>query len=186
MTTTTELAVVPTAGELPVLDRVKEGIDPLLEWAPPPLHSAIWAVVVFLLLLTALSLVVRVVLPWVGRVLPGPAEAVINWLGMVLVLPEFVGTTVLVRSRRQVPNVVFEYGEAVQGTVAGGQRVARSFLTALTQLGKVSRGWLVLVLLVVFAAWDGTYCGGRSPDCRMPTTEWADSVAAETNPDSDQ
>lgn len=179
--TTTELAVVPTAGELPVLSRVKEGFDPLVEWAPPPVRSAAWALVVFLLLLALLSLLVRVALPYVGRALPGPAEAVINGLGMLLVLPEFIGTTALIRQRRQVPNLVFEYGEAVQGAVVSSQRAARSSLSALAQFRNVTKGWLVVALLVVFATWNGTYCGGRGPECRMPTTQWVDSIEAEAN-----
>jgi hypothetical protein len=54
--------------------------------------------------------------------------------------------------------------------------MVRKSLTSATALKQVSVGWLVVALLVVFAAWGGTYCGGRGPDCRVPTTDWADSL----------
>ena len=184
-TTTTETIALPSAGELPVLGRMREGIDPFLEWAPSPIRSAIWALVVFVLLLVALNLVVRIVLPWLGRLAPGPVDLVVNVIGMMLVLPEYVATMLLLRAERDVPNVMFEYGDAVQGVVAGTQRVSRSSLSTLTQLRKVSKGWLVVILLVTFAVWDGLYCSGRTTSCRMPTTEWTDSVAAWFEDESD-
>jgi hypothetical protein len=169
---------VPTSGEIPGLGTVKEAVDPMLEWAPPWVHDAIWAVLVFTLALVALSVAVHVVVPWVGRTLPGLVDGLLNLLGMVLVLPEYVATTILHRARWRVPNAMFDYGDAVQAVVTTSQRVSRSSLGAMTRLDRVSRKHLGLALIVLFVAWNGLYCSGRGDRCQTPTSAWADSVSA--------
>jgi len=169
---------LPTSNEVPVLGRLKDGLTPLLEWAPPWVRDAIWALSVYIVLVTFLSLLVRRVVPWVGQVLPGPVEGLLNLTGMLLVLPEFVATTLICRASRRVPNALFGYGEAVQVVVTGSQRVSRSSLTAMNNLKQTSPKLLAMLVLVVFAGWNSFYCGDRGESCRTPTSVWADSVSA--------
>ena len=169
---------LPTTGDVPALGTLKEGIDPLLQWAPPWLHDAIWAVLVYVLALVVLGALVRVVMPWLGKALPRFVDGVLNLLGMLLVLPEYVVTTAIQRASRQVPNAVFGYGDAVQVVVTTTQRVSRSSLAAMTQLHSASKKLLAVGVLALFLAWNGLYCGDRGPTCHTPTSVWADSVSA--------
>jgi hypothetical protein len=172
------MMAVPTSGDLPLLGALKQGLDPLLGWSPDWIHSAVWTFVVYGLGLGLLTFMVRRVLPWAGRVLQEPVATLLNGLGITLVLPEYVTTRTFRRLDRRVPRALFGYGDAIQSLVLGAQRAARGMLSGLSGARGLSTRLLALAMLLVLAAWNGTYCNERGQGCQVPSSEWADSVEA--------
>lgn len=162
---------------LPLLGVIKQGTDPLLSWLPVWLHAVVWAFLVNALVYVVLYALIRHVLPWLSTALSEPARRLAELGGALLLLPEYASTRLLRRSGRTVPSVVFGYGDAVQGMVGGGQKLAESVLTAAGRLKGTSRSAIVALLLVLAVAWDGSYCVGQGAGCVIPTSEWAHSVS---------
>lgn len=177
------LAAVPTSGDVPLLGRVRRALDPLLSWSPDWLEAVVWAAVVYVLGLAVLSTFAWYGVPWLARVSQRPATALLNGVGIVLLLPEYVMTTRRRRQGRRVPTVAFSYGDVVQIVVTATQRAARWALSSLDVLKDLPPMIPAVTMLVGLIVWNSSYCEGRGDDCRMPTTEWAASVWDWVTPD---
>jgi hypothetical protein len=157
---------------VPGLAVLKQGADPLLTWLPAPVHSAVWAILVNLLL----YVVLRHAVPWLSAELAGPTDRVVEIGGVLLLLPEYALTTLMRRSERRLPGVVFGYGDLVQGVACACQWLLRTSFAALTKL-KTGPWWVTMTLLLTLVVmWDGSYCVGKGAGCVIPTSQWARSV----------
>jgi hypothetical protein len=162
---------------VPGLGPIKTGIDPLLSWLPGWAHSAVWAVIVYVVLLVLLTIAVRKVIPWIAEQLAQPVGMLINGVGIMCVLPEYVFTSSLRKLHRPAPAVAFGYSEVVRGVTGGVQRVASIVFAGLRALHRTPLLLLALVLVLLFLSWDGAYCVGSGRGCTVPTTQWVRSVS---------
>ena len=179
------VAAVPAAGDLPLLRALRDAFQPLTEWAPDWARAVLWAVLVLGLVLGAVVLALHVLLPWLGRALPGPVTAALDLAGKALALPEYLATRQYRQRERPVPALAYSYGSALGAVVTTLQQAARRACDAF-RLARDVPNWAVVVgLLLGVAAWNQAYCADRDGTCTAPISEWADTVRAATEGSGD-
>lgn len=175
---TTTLTTDPRqAVQVPGLGHLKEAVDPLLAGLPDWLHALVWAVLVIALLYGALILLARRLLPWAANAFVPPVRAIVEFTGVLLLLPAFPVARLLRRWAGRVPAVMFVYDDLVHGATRGAHWTAAHVLRLAGRAGRASKPVLALVLGAMVITWNVTYCTGAGAGCKVPTSQWADSVS---------
>jgi hypothetical protein len=164
--------------QVPGLGQIKHTVDPALSGMPDWLHSVVWAVLVIALLYVVLLWLVRRGLPWFATVIAVPVRTMVEFGGVVFLLPGYLLSSALRRKGREVPGVMFMYDEFVQHATKACHWTAAALLSLPAVFRKASRWAIVAALAVLVGLWDVTYCTGAGPGCTQPTSQWMHSVAA--------
>jgi hypothetical protein len=178
--TRTTVSPSPDAAPLvgvPGLQLLKKATDPVLSATPDWLHAVLWAVIVMIVLYAVLLWLCRHALPWISKVLTPPLRVVIEFGGVALILPGYVASTLMRRTRAGVPGFLFAYDDLVHNGTRACHWTAAMFLRLLTGLRRTSRLALVVLLAVMVGLWDITYCAGAGEGCTIPTSQWIRQVS---------
>ncbi|GAA3861621.1 hypothetical protein GCM10022243_29760 [Saccharothrix violaceirubra] len=170
----TPLGGVPLFGDLvTALDGVlvQVGLPP---WFAALLELVVVVVAAYLLL----WLVVRHVLPWLGRVLVGPLLRVVEGVRVLLLLPDLGATRLARRFGRMPPEAVYAYGAVVMGLVDGLGSVVRKALPVLSLARRTPRAVLFAALALGFVLWNAGTCGPLDEGCVEPVAQWTTSLTA--------
>ncbi|APE33960.1 hypothetical protein BOX37_08230 [Nocardia mangyaensis] len=172
---TSDLAVADNPlAELPVGGGLVAQLDKLLidlgftaQWAAA-VEFLILAVVAFLLLSVAIGKVV----PWMSGKLNGYEGRLTAPIPAVLLAPEWMVTTLLVKAGRKPGAIVYGYGEAVLALTDWLQAALSVVLRFLGSVGKFSRQIAIAVLVLGFLSWNSSSCVADSQPCISPVQHW--------------
>ena len=143
----------------------------LLSWLDPDLRTALAVPLLFLLLLIALTVIIRL-LPAVDRVLAPVGAGLSMLLGMLMLFPEYLCTLALRRQNRTPPGIFHTYGDGVVGLVHLGMRVSRAGLTGFTREKRVRRSLIAVVLALIVFVGNANSCPGQASACSPPLSTW--------------
>jgi hypothetical protein len=143
----------------------------LLSWLDPEWQTALAVPLLIILLLLALTAIVRL-LPVVDRVLAPLGSGLALLIGMVILLPEYLSTVVLRRQKRAPPGFFYTYGDGVAGFVHLGERISKAGLTGFTRTGAARKLLILFALIVMVAVGNANNCGPQAPGCSPPLTAW--------------
>ena len=143
----------------------------LLSWLDADLRTALAVPLMIVLLLFALSMIVRL-LPVIDRLLAPLGTGLAMLLGMLMLLPEYLCTVALRRQNRPPPGIFHTYGDGVVGLVHLGTRVSRAGLAGFTRDGGVRRALILLALVLIVAVGNANSCPPETSSCMSPLTTW--------------
>lgn len=144
----------------------------LVSWIP----SARWQDVVALPLLIVLLLIALIVLvrllPVIDRILRPLGNGLATLVGLLLLLPEYLGTVLIRRTGRAPWGLAFTYGEAVEDVVLAGRRLSAAGFAGFFRERK-ARKWLMLTALLVTVLWGNFHsCPDTANACTRPLAAW--------------
>lgn len=163
------------------VDRLAAWLPGELGWLPANVRAVLVVPLVVLTLCVAPRVAVRVVLPWLGRYLIGPAVAL---AAGVVAVAALTADFVLARLFRLfwLPLTVVHYaiGDLALAGTSGVHSVTRSSVfRAGRRLEQFSPGVLMFGGLLLAVLWSAGFCG-RHPGgaCTEPFAQWLHDVGA--------
>jgi hypothetical protein len=153
---------------------VEEGLEfsrSLLSWLPPEAQTVLSLPVLIVLMLLALTWLVRL-FPAIDRMLGPVGSALATGLGLLLVLPEFLATRALRAGGRRPPGLFHTYGEGIENLVFMGHRASRAGLSGFTTQKRTRRGLIVTVLVAIIVISNSHACPPGPVRCTTPVVAW--------------
>ncbi|WP_336081109.1 hypothetical protein [Nocardia sp. SSK8] len=145
-------------------------------------YSVWWAQTIeFMILMTVLFVVLTTVLgrfvPWVSKALAHRTDRLVAPLPALLLAPEWVATTLIVKFGGTPGRVVYGYGDGVLLLADGVQALLAGGLRILGVIGRFGRPITCLLIVLGFLSWNSGSCvGGESQTCVSPARHWSQQL----------
>jgi hypothetical protein len=162
------------------MSRIADLLDDVFAWPAGELGRAVALPMIVLGLIVLVRVTVRQVLPWLGRLVAGPAIHLAGAVLTILVLTvEFVLTQVFRLLWLPLTPVHYALGDLAVAGGAGARGLASAAVRQLDRLARFSPVLLLAAAVAVVVWWNAGYCD-RHPaaDCRAPAVVWVEAVGA--------
>ena len=136
------------------------------------LAEAIELSAVGVLLFVLLQGLTQSVLPRAFPAVVRPTIALVGAVRNVLLLPQLAATAAYDRAQRAPARPVYAYGQAVMAFTDALEAGARWALPRCSGIRKIPDVALFLVLVLLFALWNNTYCDPSDAGCSSPVADW--------------
>ncbi len=143
----------------------------LLSWLGPEWQAVLAIPLLVCLLLLAVMILVRL-LPAVDRVIGPVGSGLSTLVGMLLLVPEYLCTMVLRRTKRVPPGFFHTYGEGVVNLVSIGHRVSRAGLTGFTRGNGARKALILTAVAIILAVGNAQSCPQQAARCAPPLSAW--------------
>lgn len=158
-----------------LLDRIAGWIHDLLGILPPEAVDFLWFPVVVVVVFVAVMLVVRRLMPVVGRLAATLLQMLTAFVGAVLLVPDMAIATAYRSAHRQPPAVLYHYGDAVATSMIGVTRTSGAVSHGFARVAKAPVIVVMLVCAALIGGWNQGYCPPEpATQCVRPFTGWID------------
>jgi hypothetical protein len=161
-----------------LLDGVADWIRKAVAFLSPSVVDYVWFPALVTVVFIAAMLLVRRLLPLLGRLGAALLPLLAAVAGATLLAPDMLIATTCRWVHRHPPAVLYHYGDAVAASVI---RIARTSTAVADGLGRLARLHVFLVMLGCVAliwTWNHDYCSAdpAATTCVRPFTSWVDTL----------
>ncbi|MFY1689502.1 hypothetical protein [Plantactinospora sp. WMMB782] len=155
-------------------------LDALAGWIrdfpviPAEIRGVVWFPLLAVVVIGGLLLLVRRVLPWLGRLVGRGLGVLAVAIGAVLLLPDLLVSYLYRRTGNAVPGLAYGYGDLVAELSIGLTRVSQHVAPAFARASRTHAFFVIVLGAFWLWTWNHGYCPGEQvPNgCVRPVVEW--------------
>jgi hypothetical protein len=160
-----------------LLDKAADLIREVLAFLPPRVVAFLWFPVLVVLVFVAAMLLLRRLLPFLGKVGAALLRLLASFLVAVLLVPDAVVATTFRSLRMRPPAALYHYGDVVAGSMIGVIGASKAVATGLARVARVHVLVVMLACGALFWTWNHGHCPASATTCVRPFTAWVNDFS---------
>ncbi|MEQ4302615.1 hypothetical protein ABNF97_14650 [Plantactinospora sp. B6F1] len=141
---------------------------------PGAARGVLWLPLLVVLVIGGLLLLVRRVLPWLGRLVGRALGVLTVAVGAVLLLPDLLVSYLYRRTGGSPPGAAYGYGDLVGELAIGLTRLSGLAAPAFARAARMHAFFVILLGVLWLWSWNNGYCPDEqaSNGCVRPVADW--------------
>jgi hypothetical protein len=160
-----------------LIDKIAAWIREVLAFLPPDVVDVIWFPVLVTVVFIAAMLLIRRLLPLLGRLAGASVRVLAALAGAVLLVPDMIVATACRSAHKRPPAMLYHYGDAVATSMIGVTRTSGAVSSGLARVARINVLLVMLGCAAVIWTWNHGHCpeAPATTECVRPFTSWVDT-----------
>jgi hypothetical protein len=160
-----------------LLDKIAAWIREVLAFLPPNVVAVIWFPLLAIVVFIAAMLLIRRLLPLLGRLAGALLRLLAALAGAVLLAPDVAIATAWRSAHKRPPAALYHYGDAVATSMIGVTRSSGAVSSGFARVARINVLLVMLGCAAVIWTWNHGHCpeAPATTECVRPFTSWVNT-----------